>query len=88
MTIDYNRRYLYGVTPERYAEMLAEQDNACAVCRTTKPGGKGSWHIDHDHATEAIRGLLCHHCNIGLGNFKDDPGYLRAAIAYLEAYAS
>lgn len=77
------RHRLYGITPEDYAARFAAQDSRCAVCRTDTPGGKG-WHLDHDHATGAVRGILCHRCNLALGNFKDDPDRLRAALAYLE----
>ena len=40
--------------------------------------------IDHCHKTNKIRGLLCHHCNIGLGNFNDNVVNLQLAIKYLE----
>ena len=76
------RQYLYGITPEQFAERLIAQDNRCAICRTDTPNGKG-WHVDHDHATQAVRGLLCGNCNNGLGNFADDPTRLRAAVEYL-----
>lgn len=79
----YNRQYLYGLTPEQYAALLEKQDNRCAICRTDTPGGKGGWHVDHDHKTGAVRGLLCNDCNNGLGRFLDDPARLRAAIEYL-----
>ncbi len=79
----YMRSYLYGVTPERMAEMLTEQDGRCAICRTDSPGGKGDWHVDHCHATNRVRGLLCHRCNLGLGMFRDSAEFLTAAIDYL-----
>ncbi len=80
----YMRGYLYGITPERYAEMLAEQGNACAICRSTEWPGKGNRpQVDHDHDTGAVRGLLCSNCNHGLGQFRDNLDLLRAAIAYL-----
>lgn len=82
---DYMRGYLYGLTPERYAAMLAEQGKRCAICGTAEPGGRsGRWHVDHCHESNLVRGLLCSGCNIGLGHFKDDPERLRAAITYLE----
>jgi predicted nucleic acid-binding Zn ribbon protein len=84
----YMRTRAYGITAEWYAETLITQGNACAICRDTEPGGKGGWHVDHDHATGKVRGLLCHGCNIALGYLKDDITRLRAAIAYLEAHAS
>jgi predicted nucleic acid-binding Zn ribbon protein len=83
VTGDYNREYLYGLTPEQYAVMLADQEDRCAICRVDLPGGKGGWHVDHDHGTGRIRGLLCHRCNLGLGNFQDDANRLQAAYDYL-----
>lgn len=87
-TPGYMRQRAYGITPEQFAEKLAAQDGRCAVCRADQPGGKGGWHVDHCHTSGRIRGLLCHHCNVGLGNFKDNVENLRAAIAYLERHAS
>lgn len=83
----YMRRYLYGVTPEQYAALLAKQDNRCAICKTDTPNGQGGWHVDHDHTTGAVRGLLCNSCNLMLGQAKDDPDRLRAALAYLSGRA-
>lgn len=77
------RKRKYGVTPERFAEMLAEQGGACAICRSTVPGGSGSWHVDHCHDSNAVRGLLCHDCNLALGNFKDNAEVMQTAIEYL-----
>jgi len=72
----------YGITPEQWDQMLADQDSRCAICRTDNPG-KRSWHVDHDHETGAVRGLLCNHCNLLLGHASDDTDVLLAAIAYL-----
>lgn len=79
----YMRNYLYGLTPEAFARMLADQEGRCAICRTDDPGGKGGWHVDHDHETKAVRGLLCQRCNLGLGNFQDDVNRLQSAYDYL-----
>ena len=70
--------------PAEFDALLDSQGGRCAICRTETAGGKGGWHVDHDHATGRIRGLLCHGCNIALGYFRDDPDRLRAAMAYLE----
>jgi len=69
-----------GVTREDYDRALAEQKGRCAICESEPR----RLHIDHDHATGKLRGLLCHHCNTALGNLRDDPERLRAAIRYLE----
>lgn len=81
----YMRQYIYGITPEQYAALLAKQDGRCAICRSADWPGK--WkrpNVDHDHAGGAVRGLLCGNCNNGIGMFGDDPARLRAAANYLE----
>lgn len=78
----------YGITPEQWDELFAAQEGRCAICRTDAPRGRGkSFHVDHDHATGKVRGLLCHSCNVGLGHLGDTPDRLRAVIAYVEAHA-
>jgi predicted nucleic acid-binding Zn ribbon protein len=82
----YNRMYLYGLSQDEYEAMLARQGGGCAICGTTDwPGKDHRPHVDHDHETKRVRGLLCDSCNQGLGRFADDPARLRAAAAYLEA---
>lgn len=71
----------YGLSPERYDEMLVEQDGLCAICGGRDDGR--SLAVDHDHATGEVRGLLCGGCNLGLGSFRDSSRYLMAAVAYL-----
>jgi hypothetical protein len=73
----------YGVTPERFAQLLAGQGGKCAVCATPEPRGKSDWHVDHDHATGIVRGILCITCNIALGMLHDDPARCRKAAEYL-----
>jgi hypothetical protein len=78
----------YGITPEDYERMFAEQGGCCAVCRRpperapTRSGGYLC--VDHDHVTGEVRGLLCGHCNAVLGYAEDSPMVLRSAIHYLE----
>lgn len=74
----------YGITRTEWAAMFAAQDGACAIC--TEPLGDRP-HVDHDHATGDVRGLLCPHCNWMLGNAKDSPANLRRAALYLERSA-
>lgn len=83
----------YGITLDDFNVMLASQDNACAICRTPHdpdaPGrrGKLGLHVDHDHRTGKVRGLLCNGCNRALGFVQDRPEVLRAAADYLAGYA-
>ena len=76
----------YGVGNEWVERTLAAQ-GGCAICGTTKPPGKNAWHVDHDHKTGKVRGVLCAHCNPGLGHFRDSIKSLRLAIRYLEMHA-
>jgi hypothetical protein len=84
--IAINRKRLYGIAAEEYDALLVAQGNRCAICGSPDwPGKDNRPHVDHNHETGQIRGLLCGPCNVGLGQFKDDPERLRAAIRYLEA---
>jgi hypothetical protein len=77
----YHLKRRYGITARDADAMLEEQGGSCAICRT-EPAA----HVDHDHATWAVRALLCFGCNGGLGQFKDDPEVLRAAARYVERH--
>ncbi|MDQ1396542.1 MAG: hypothetical protein QOG64_1801 [Acidimicrobiaceae bacterium] len=72
----------FGLTLEQYDEMLAAQLGGCAICGDPPEAGK-ALHIDHDHDTGEVRGLLCVRCNNGLGQFKEDLGLLSQAGVYL-----
>ena len=70
------------------AELIwASQEGRCAICAETisnpSQGDSTKTHVDHDHKTNTIRGLLCSDCNSGLGFFKDDKLRLQEAIRYL-----
>jgi hypothetical protein len=77
-------RASYGIGLVEYEAMLAAQGGGCAVCAATKPGGRGKrFHVDHDHETGAVRGLLCHACNVAIGTLGDDTDRLLAAATYV-----
>jgi len=57
----------YGINLERFNQMLAEQNGVCAIC--LKASAK-AYHVDHDHKTGSVRGVLCHQCNTSLGWFE------------------
>jgi hypothetical protein len=74
-----NLQQKYGMTVAQWEALFKRQGGGCAIC-----GGAGrKLCVDHNHATGAVRGLLCDQCNHGLGNFRDDETRLRLAIAYL-----
>ena len=72
----------YGITKAEYEEMLVAQNNECAICRKPLHGHKNA-HIDHDHVSGNVRGVLCMSCNLSLGKFDDSPEILIAAAKYL-----
>lgn len=76
----------WGITRDQYQSLVQAQGGRCAICGSTETRDKrnGRWNVDHDHATGRIRGLLCALCNRGLGQLRDDPDLLRAALAYLD----
>lgn len=80
-----NRRY--SLTSEKIAEMLAEQDNKCAICREEFTGTP---RVDHDHnccpktsCGKCVRGLLCNQCNAGIGMLKDSQDIILRAAEYV-----
>lgn len=75
----------YGITPERYEELLAEQNGGCAICGQACSTGQ-FLSVDHDHVTGEVRGLLCRQHNRALGLFDDDPELLRISRDYLLRY--
>lgn len=60
-------RRKYGLTPEEFEALLNEQDNRCALCQGEDPRSQTGWHLDHDHETGRIRGILCQPCNHLIG---------------------
>lgn len=77
---------VFGIPVTQYDEMLGSQSGVCAICGKPQAGKRSRLHVDHDHSTGKVRGLLCNTCNAGLGSFRDDSGLLHAAIKYLESY--
>jgi hypothetical protein len=63
-------------------ETLVHTEGACMICGETV----GKMCVDHCHATNVIRGILCNNCNVGIANFKDNSQLLFNAINYLKTY--
>ena len=75
----------YQLSHDRFEQIFTEQSRRCACCQNTDPG-EASWHIDHDHQTGLIRGILCAKCNTGIGQLGDNLRCLQQAVAYLQAH--
>jgi hypothetical protein len=79
---DYHLRLRYGITAAEVDTMKEAQGGLCALCRE-----RPAQHVDHDHLTGKVRGVLCSCCNQGLGNVRDRADVMRAAIGYLETHS-
>lgn len=77
---------MYGITPEDYERMHAEQNGLCKTCGKAPVGdaARGRLHVDHCHRTGIIRGLLCYRCNLAIGHMLDDPELAVRIAAYLK----
>jgi hypothetical protein len=72
----------YGMTISDYDNMLKKQKGVCFICQ--KPPKKGkSLHVDHDHNTGYVRGLLCFRCNFGLSYFNEDKEIVKRVYDYM-----
>lgn len=72
-------RRKYGISAEQLAQMIEEQVGICPICLSAR-----ARHVDHDHETGKVRGVLCSNCNSALGHIRDDPDVMRRAMAYVE----
>lgn len=73
----------YGLTPDSFNDLLARQNNACAICGRAMGT---DLHVDHDHRENRVRGLLCGSCNRGIGLLQENPSNLYRAGNYLANY--
>lgn len=79
----------YNLTVDSYSALSKQQNNVCAICGKTPFWNRNikrpnRLHVDHDHETGKVRGLLCYNCNLLLGHCKNDVAILEKAIVYLQ----
>lgn len=74
-----NIKSRYGLNPDQYSSLLEAQNNSCSICKKKK-----KLFVDHCHSSGAVRGLLCHSCNSGIGFLGDTEESLKRAFKYLE----
>jgi hypothetical protein len=86
--VAHRRQQRYGISPQDLVAMFETQDFKCACCSDPLPTITKHVHIDHDHATNVIRGVVCRGCNLALAYGRDDPARLRAAADYLDRHAA
>lgn len=81
--------YRSSINRGRFRDSISDEDliqlksttKECVIC-----GSQGPLVVDHCHMTNAVRGILCNHCNIALGHFKDDVDLLEYARIYLLSF--
>jgi hypothetical protein len=77
----------YGLTPETFSDLEKSCSSLCMICGEKPISNFGKTvrlHVDHDHETGMVRGLLCGSCNVAIGHFKNSVENLKSAIIYLE----
>ncbi len=83
-------RSKYNLSLKEYNILLQKQKGLCAICRLPEraflKNTLKSLAVDHNHYTDAVRGLLCSKCNLGLGQFNDSILMLKKAITYLKRF--
>lgn len=81
----------YGLTKEMFEELVLSQNNACAICgllptQISKVRDlRNNLHVDHNHTTGKVRGLLCQKCNVKLAAIENKE-FMQLAIEYLKKY--
>ena len=83
----YNIERTYKIPAETYEGMLASCSGLCQLCNGKPVGIGNTLHVDHNHVTGKIRGLLCSNCNTSLGGFQDNQEVLLKAIDYLKKHS-
>ena len=78
----------YKISEKEIQELMNKSMGCCSICNESliTPESRISYHVDHDHKTDKVRGLLCGSCNRGLGQFRDSIEVLKNAIKYLQEF--
>ena len=79
----------YGLTPEQWDAMLANQEGKCAICQSEFDYAVPAYNpmVDHNHTTSVVRSLLCRRCNTMLGMVGEQVEILQSAIEYLKRWS-
>jgi hypothetical protein len=85
---DYYLRKRFGISFDDYSRMCSRQHGKCAICCAPPGNGRSKrfLHVDHDHKTGEVRGLLCNSCNLMIGMARDRADVLKAAAQYLDRH--
>ncbi len=85
-----NLKKKYNISKEDLDTLYTRCGASCSICKLPEKENQGgkALHVDHDHKTGKVRGLLCNNCNLGIGYLKDDVKILESAIEYLCFYGA
>lgn len=72
----------HNLTLAQWDMMFKKQGGKCAICGKLWESHQRKYHVDHDHKTGLIRGLLCWSCNLKLDE-RVTPEWLDRAAKYL-----
>ena len=86
-TVPALRAHGETITRTFYDAMLQAQGGGCFICGRP-PREDISLHVDHDHSTGRVRGILCFCCNNALADFQEDPELLKKAASYVSWHAN
>lgn len=73
----------YGITPEECDEMLHAQGGGCAICGEVNGRAGRRLAVDHCHATDIVRGILCDRCNTLIGALEKNRELFPRLLKYL-----
>ena len=76
----------HGISLDTYNALLNAQGNVCAICSRTEISKQGNLHVDHNHLTGKVRGLLCTKCNTSLGLMDENISLIYKLIEYLNKH--
>lgn len=76
----------FGLNKESWNKMFTDQEGKCVICLRHQSQLKWKLAVDHDHKSGKVRALLCHACNLLIGNANDDASVLQRAIVYLKSF--
>lgn len=73
----------FAITLLEYSQLLEAQGGVCAICKLAPKNSR--YHVDHNHKTGLIRGILCMWCNHKLlAGARESIEILESALTYLK----
>ena len=79
---EHHAMYRYGISKKQLDKLVDICGSSCQICGASLSVSNPP-HVDHNHDTGEVRGILCRCCNSGLGLFQDSTMFLKKAIEYL-----